>query len=177
MLTYVKSDRGAPVHVLIKAMDSAVAGIRWVARPSLAQLLLRLALAVPFWDSATEKWDHAFRLHSTPLYAFADEIKFYLPGGPYNFSASATMVLLFRCIEIIFPLLLVLGLGTRFAAAGLLLIAYLAELSAPGDWPIEMTWLAMALGVMAWGPGRLSLDRTFRSALVSAARGDCAKSL
>ena len=25
-------------------------------------------------------------------------------------------------------------------------------------WPVHVTWAAMALGIMAWGPGRLSLD-------------------
>ena len=29
----------------------------------------------------------------------------------------------------------------------------------PDGWPIHITWAAMALGIMAWGPGRISLDR------------------
>jgi putative oxidoreductase len=28
----------------------------------------------------------------------------------------------------------------------------------PDGWPVHITWAAMALGIMAWGPGRLSLD-------------------
>jgi putative oxidoreductase len=54
--------------------------------------------------------------------------------------------------------LLVLGLGTRFAAFGLLLMTSIVELTVPDGWPIHLTWAAMALGIMAWGPGRLSLD-------------------
>jgi putative oxidoreductase len=32
------------------------------------------------------------------------------------------------------------------------------ELTVPDGWPVHLTWAAMALGIMAWGPGRLSLD-------------------
>jgi putative oxidoreductase len=32
------------------------------------------------------------------------------------------------------------------------------QLTVPSGWPIHLTWAAMALGIMAWGPGRLSVD-------------------
>jgi putative oxidoreductase len=32
------------------------------------------------------------------------------------------------------------------------------ELTVPEGWPIHLTWAAMALGIAAWGPGRLSID-------------------
>ena len=28
----------------------------------------------------------------------------------------------------------------------------------PDGWPLHVTWAAMALAIMAWGPGRISLD-------------------
>jgi putative oxidoreductase len=62
------------------------------------------------------------------------------------------------CAEITFPVLLVLGLGTRFAALGLLVMTCIVELTVPDGWPIHITWAAMSLGIMAWGPGRISLD-------------------
>jgi putative oxidoreductase len=34
----------------------------------------------------------------------------------------------------------------------------IVELTVPDGWPIHLTWAAMALGIMAWGAGRLSLD-------------------
>jgi putative oxidoreductase len=34
----------------------------------------------------------------------------------------------------------------------------IVELTVPDGWPIHITWAAMALGIMAWGPGRLSAD-------------------
>ena len=32
------------------------------------------------------------------------------------------------------------------------------QLTVPDGWPMHVTWAAMALGIMAWGPGRISLD-------------------
>lgn len=60
--------------------------------------------------------------------------------------------------EIAFSVLLVFGLGARFAALGLLFIILIVELTVPDGWPIHITWAAMALAIMAYGPGRLSLD-------------------
>jgi len=63
------------------------------------------------------------------------------------------------CAEIVLPVLLVLGLATRFAALGLLAMTIVVELTVPDGWPIHLTWAAMAVAVMAYGPGKLSLDR------------------
>ncbi|WP_436194760.1 DoxX family protein [Paraburkholderia hospita] len=60
--------------------------------------------------------------------------------------------------KVTFPVLLVLGLGTRLAAAGLLLMTCIIELAVPDGWPIHITWAAMALGIAAWGPGLISID-------------------
>lgn len=32
------------------------------------------------------------------------------------------------------------------------------QLTVPDGWPVHVTWAAMSLGIMAWGPGRVSLD-------------------
>jgi putative oxidoreductase len=61
--------------------------------------------------------------------------------------------------------LLVLGFATRFAALGLLFMTLIVELTVPDGWPIHITWAAMALGIMAWGPGRVSIDYFVRSFL------------
>jgi putative oxidoreductase len=89
---------------------------------------------------------------------FTDEFKLHLPGGPYPFPAPAVMAFLSGCGEITFPLLLVFGLGARFAALGLLFMTLIVELTVPDGWPIHITWAAMALAIMAYGAGRLSLD-------------------
>jgi len=46
-----REERGEVVQRLTTIIEQAVRVIRWIAQPSLAQLMLRLALAVPFWKS------------------------------------------------------------------------------------------------------------------------------
>jgi len=153
-----REEHSGVVRRLTTITDQAVGIIRWIAQPSLAQLMLRLALAVPFWKSGILKWNGFFQLNDTAIYLFTDEFKLHLPGGPYDFPAPAAMAFFSGCGEIIFPVLLVLGLGTRFAALGLLFMTCIVELTVPDGWPIHITWAAMALAIMAWGPGRLSMD-------------------
>ena len=136
--------------------------VRLIARPSLVQLVLRFGLAVPFWRSGILKWDGFLQLNDTAVDLFTSDFKLHLPGGPYPYPAPATMAFLSGCAEIVFPVLLVLGFATRLAATGLLFMTCIVELTVPEGWPIHITWAAMALGIMAWGPGRLSLDHGIR---------------
>jgi putative oxidoreductase len=139
-------------------VDKAVHLIQTIAMPSLVQLVMRLALAVPFWKSGILKWNGFLKLSDTAVTLFTDEFMLHLPGGPYHYPAPAVMAFLSGCGEITFPVLLVLGFATRFAALGLLFMTCIVELTVPGGWPIHITWAAMALGIMAWGPGRFSID-------------------
>jgi putative oxidoreductase len=139
--------------------------VRFIAQPSLVQLVLRFGLAVPFWRSGVLKWDGFLQLNDTAVELFTSEFMLHLPGGPYPYPAPATMAFLSGCAEIVFPVLLVLGFATRFAATGLLVMTCIVELTVPDGWPIHITWVAMALGIMAWGPGRLSFDYTIRQLL------------
>lgn len=132
--------------------------VEWFAQPWLAQLALRLALAVPFWKSGVLKWSGVFQLSDTAIELFTSEFQLHLPGGPYPFPMPALFAFVSGCGEVGFPVLLVLGLGTRFAAIGLLLMTCVVELTVPDGWPVHLTWAAMALGIAAWGPGRISLD-------------------
>ncbi|WP_439401463.1 DoxX family protein [Bradyrhizobium sp. DASA03068] len=139
-------------------IDRANHLVQTLATPSLVQLVLRLALAVPFWRSGLLKWGGFLKLNDTAVTLFSDEFMLHLPGGPYHFPAPTLMAFLSGCGEIMFPILLVLGLGTRFAALGLLFMTVIVELTVPDGWPIHLTWAAMALGIMAYGPGLISLD-------------------
>ena len=162
MVSTTQAQSGGSVRFVIGMIERAVGAVRWVARPSLVQLVLRVALAVPFWKSGILKWDGFLQLNDTAVALFAYEFKLHLPGGPYDFPAPAAMAFLSGCGEIVFPALLVLGLGTRFAATGLLFMTCVVELTVPDGWPVHITWAAMALGIMAWGPGRLSADQALR---------------
>ena len=139
-------------------VDRANGLIQTIATPSMVQLALRLALAVPFWRSGILKWTGFLKLSDVAVTLFTDEFMLHLPGGPYHYPIPATMAFLSGCGEVMFPILLVLGLGTRFAALGLLFMTVIVELTVPDGWPVHITWAAMALGIMAYGPGRISLD-------------------
>jgi putative oxidoreductase len=132
--------------------------VRSIAQPSLTQFVLRFGLAVPFWRSGVNKWDGFLQLNDVAVLLFSSEFKLHLPGGPYPFPAPGVVAFAAGTAEILRPVLLVVGLGTRLAAFGLLTMTLVVQLTVPDGWPVHITWAAMALGIMAWGPGRLSLD-------------------
>jgi putative oxidoreductase len=151
---------GASERLWLPALlaDKASRLVQLAAPPSLVQLVMRLALAVPFWKSGILKWNGFGKLSDTAVTLFTDEFMLHLPGGPYHYPAPTLVAFLSGCGEITFPVLLVLGLATRFAALGLLFMTVIVELTVPDGWPIHITWAAMALGIMGWGPGRISID-------------------
>ena len=149
---------GNALHTATSIVEFANWGLGRLATPSLTQLLLRLALAVPFWRSGVLKWDGFAQLNDTAIYLFSSEFKLHLPGGPYAYPAPEVMAFAAGSAEIVLPILLVLGLASRLAGLGLLVMTIVVQLTVPDGWPVHMTWAAMALAIMAWGPGRLSLD-------------------
>jgi putative oxidoreductase len=161
MATEPRIVRGSRKLQLISVVDRAIGVIRAIAQPSFVQLVLRIALAVPFWRSGILKWSGFLQLNDTAVLLFSDEFKLHLPGGPYSFPAPEATAFLVGSAEILFPVLLVLGLATRLAASALLVMTLVVELTVPDGWPVHITWAAMALGIMAWGPGWLSLDHLF----------------
>ncbi|AYG62721.1 DoxX family protein [Rhizobium jaguaris] len=156
---------GKPLAPIVGLVEKASWLVQMIARPSFVQLVLRVGLAVPFWRSGILKWDGFLQLSDTAVELFTDEFMLHLPGGPYPYPAPAVMAFLSGSGEVVFSTLLVLGLATRFAATGLLAMTAIVELTVPDGWPVHITWAAMALGVMAWGPGRLSLDYLVRRLL------------
>ena len=150
--------RGNSKLQLVGVVDRATGTIRAIAQPSFVQLVLRIALAVPFWRSGILKWSGFLELNDSAVLLFSDVFKLHLPGGPYSFPAPEVMAFMSGSVEILAPIFLVLGLATRFAALALLVMTGIVELTVPDGWPIHITWAAMALCIMAWGPGRLSVD-------------------
>ena len=151
----VSSERRQGIRGLVERVNGIV---RAIAQPSLTQLVLRFGLAVPFWRSGVNKWDNFLQLNDTAVLLFSSEFQLHLPGGPYAFPAPGVFAFAAGSAEILLPILLVLGLATRLAALGLLVMTLVVQLTVPDGWPIHVTWAAMALGIMAWGPGRISLD-------------------
>jgi putative oxidoreductase len=125
----------------------------------LAQLAARLFVAQAFFLSGLTKlrdWD-------TTLALFADEYK--VPVLPPEMAAVAG-----TAGELVLPVLLALGLGGRFAAAGLFVVNAVAVASlgeiAPAALQQHQFWGSLLLGLLLWGPGRWSVDTLLGRKLV-----------
>ncbi len=125
----------------------------------LASLVLRLGVAIPFWKSGLTKWDGFGVLSETPVILFENEFLLHIMGQEYSFPFPTLMAYASSIGEIILPILVVLGLFTRFAALGLLLMTLIIQLTFPDAWPLHLTWAAMAMGVIYLGGRQLSMDR------------------
>jgi hypothetical protein len=75
--------------VVISAICTAKQLIQRLAQPWLVQLVLRFALAVPFWKSGILKWHGFLQLNDTAIDLFTQEFQLHLPGGPYPSAARA----------------------------------------------------------------------------------------
>jgi putative oxidoreductase len=135
--------------------------IRWlaIAAQIVAPPLLRIALAVPFYRSGLTKWDGFLSLSPAAEFLFAEEFKLHIFGQAYNFPIPDTLALLDSVAEIVLPVLLVVGLATRFSALGLLVMTGVIQLVVPEGWAnFHLPWAALAVAIIALGPGKLSLD-------------------
>mgnify|MGYP001378645657 CR=1 FL=1 len=114
-------------------------------------LLARLAPAAIFWQSGRTKVD-GWQLNDSAIFLFQHEYQVPL--------LSATSAALLAAIaEHLLPILLMLGLGTRLAALGLLGMTLVIQLFVyPAAWPTHGTWAVVLLLLLSQGPGRLALD-------------------
>lgn len=117
----------------------------------------RTFVAAVFWQSGRTKVD-GWGLNASATYLFAEEYRLPLidPLLAAHLAALA---------EHVFPVLLVIGLASRLAAAALLLMTLVIQcLVYPDAWPTHGCWAALLLWIIARGPGDWSLDaRTFSS--------------
>ncbi len=152
---------------ILQLADRVEALIIKLAPLSLVSLALRFGLAVPFYKSGLTKWDGFLRISDTPFLLFEEEFKLHVLGRTFDYPFPAVMAWGSSLAEIILPVLLVVGLGTRFAATGLLLMTALIQLTIPDGWAnFHLPWAAMALAIIVIGPGKISLDRVLRSSSV-----------
>jgi putative oxidoreductase len=125
--------------------------------PDWLQLLIaRLAIASVFFLSGRTKVDGLLTITPSTYALFADEYR--VPLLSTDIAAH-----LATYAEHLFPLLLVLGLFTRFAALALLGMTLVIQTFVyPDAWPTHLTWGAILLLLMARGAGAISLDRVLR---------------
>jgi putative oxidoreductase len=144
--------------------------VDWFTRVALvaAPLVLRIALAVPFFKSGLTKWDGFLTLAPAAAYLFEDEFKLHLFGHAYEFPFPLFVAWLDGIAEIVLPVLLVLGFATRFSALAILVMTGVIQLVVPDGWAnFHLPWAAIAIAIVALGPGRLSIDHVVTCAFDS----------
>lgn len=124
--------------------------------PSALLLIQRIGIASIFLMSGRTKVDGLLTVNDSAIELFRYE--YALPLVPPEIAAHAATY-----GEHFFPLLLILGLFTRFAAAGLLAMTLVIEIFVyPDAWPTHLGWAGLLLPLIAMGGGKLSLDRWWK---------------
>jgi putative oxidoreductase len=100
-------------------------------------LLARVAIALVFWNSGRTKvpdWNF-LSVNETTLQLFTEDYK------------------------VPFPILLIIGLASRFSALALLGMTLVIEIFVyPEAYVVHGTWAAILIFIMKYGPGMVSLD-------------------
>ena len=132
---------------LIRQLEDLMASVPY----ALVALITRISIGGVFWQSGQTKLD-GWHISASAIELFRNEYQLPLidPTVAAYFSATA---------EHLFPMLLVIGLGTRFAALALLIMTLIIEIFVyPDAWPTHGTWAACFLILMTRGPGVISVD-------------------
>ena len=158
-----------PGSPLTRGVATAIGGFERLPNTLIA-VIARFSIAAVFWNSGQTKvqgfvfnlvsgdveWGWP-RLSESALALFQDEYK--LPFMPPELAAP-----LAATAEHVLPLLILIGLGTRFAALALLGMTLVIQLFVyPGAYATHGTWAAVLLYLMARGPGMLSVDHWLAS--------------
>ena len=123
----------------------------------LPQLGLRFFLAYEFWESGLEKFNG-----SNWFTDFADQFPF-----PFNVVSPDLSWFLATWFELLGAIALVIGLGTRFFAASLVVLDLVAWYSVHADngfnvcsngFKLPLIYLVMLVPLLLSGPGKASLD-------------------
>lgn len=163
-LTPAKSTSPSQPKLLVQPVRRAISLFERIPHTLIA-LLARFAIAAVFWASGQTKvqglainfvtgefelgWP---RLSDSAVDLFRDEYK--LPVIPPELAAP-----LAATAEHLFPLLILIGLGTRFSALALLFMTLVIQVFVyPGAYATHATWAAVLLYLIARGPGKLSVD-------------------
>lgn len=124
--------------------------------PSLLLLVQRLGISAVFFMSGRTKVDGLLTVNDSAFELFRTD--YALPFVKPEIAAYAATY-----SEHLFPLLLVLGLFTRFAALALLTMTSIIEIFVyPDAWPTHLSWAGLLLPLIALGGGKFSLDRALK---------------
>jgi putative oxidoreductase len=140
-------------HTRKSLLDHLTALLERALPDSLLLLIGRFGIAGVFFLSGRTKVEGLLTITDSAYSLF--ETEYQLPLlSPYVAAHAATYA------EHLFPILLVLGLFTRFAALGLFGMTLVIEIFVyPDAWATHLSWAAILLPLIAKGGGRWSFDR------------------
>lgn len=161
----VKPNERTPILAMFASCTKHA--ISWFERIpySLVAFLARFSIAAVFWKSGQTKIEGLKidlvertmslgvpRLSDNAVELFRDEYK--VPFIPTEIAAPMAAF-----AEHIFPVLILIGLATRFSALALLgMTAVIQVFVYPDAYAVHGTWAAILLLLISQGPGALSLD-------------------
>lgn len=124
---------------------------------SLVLIFVRIVAAHVFWASGRTKVDGIYSPRPEVVDLFRDE--YQLPLIAPEIAAPLVTV-----AEHVLPILLFVGLLSRFSAIGLILMTLVIQFLVYPDawWPQHSLWLGLLIVIVWRGPGRLSLDHLFK---------------
>lgn len=133
-----------------------VAGLERVSYDTLVSTPARLFIAMTFWLSGRTKVDGLLSISQSAFFLF--EYEYSLPlVSPRLAAYLATYA------EHLFPLLLVIGLGSRLSATALLIMTAVIQFFVyPGAWATHLLWASALAFIVFRGPGQLSVDHWLR---------------
>lgn len=147
------------------AKDTATLYARFVNPTSavlqpIANIVARTYVALVFFRSGLTKlndWESTLMLfeyeYSVPL---------------LNFELAAWMATIG---EIVLPVLIVIGLASRFSAAGLLIVNLVAVFSlediAPAAYNEHIIWGIILVHIVLWGGDKLSIDKLLKCLIIN----------
>lgn len=140
---------------LVSLYDRLVTAVSGKYAEALALLITRVALAGIFWRSYKTKVEDGswFSITDTTYFLFENEYS----GVPLPTEIAAPMA---TFSEFLFPILLVLGLATRFAALSLLGMTLVIQFFVYPEawWSVHLLWVAMAGILIVRGGGLFAGD-------------------
>lgn len=148
----------SPSARLDRLARRGLGGLEAIARV-VAPYVLRIALALPFLRSGLTRWDGFPSISAGTLFQFEEMFKLHIFGKMYDLPMPDLLAYIVAVAEIVLPILLLLGLGTRLAALALLVMTGIIQLVFPDGWAnFHLNWAALAIAIIALGPGAVSLD-------------------
>lgn len=116
----------------------------------------RTFMGLTFWLSGRTKVDGILEVNQSAFFLF--QYEYALPFLPAHLAAYVATY-----AEHLFPLLLLLGLGSRLSALALLVMTLVIQVFVyPGAWATHLLWASALSFIIFRGPGALSVDQLLR---------------